>query len=110
MNPPDSTPERPPDIIDHVEDFCGQSGSVAEVSPEYYESFLALTDAEMEVLVRAVLDARAKEARRLTLAAPVAEAPARLLRFASNTMSAIAIGLARFSDFAQLGLYKRDGP
>lgn len=110
MNPPDSTPDRPRDIIDDVEDICGQSGSVVEISPEYYESFLALTDAEMEVLTRAVLNAQAKEARRLTLADPAAEAPTRLIRFASNTMSVIAIGLARFSGFAQLGLYKRIGP
>jgi hypothetical protein len=110
MKPPDSTPDRPHDIIDDVENICGQSGSVAEISPEYYDSFLALSDVEMEVLARAVLNAQAKEARRLTLAEPVAEAPARLLKFANNTISVIAIGLARFSDFAQLGLYKRIGP
>lgn len=110
MNPQDPRATRRRDIIDQVEDICGQSGSVAEVSPEYYESFLALTDSEIEVLARAVLNAQAKEARRLSLAEPVAEAPARLLRFASNTMSVIAIGLARFGVFAQLGLYKRNGP
>jgi hypothetical protein len=110
MNPLDSTPERPRDVIDAVEDICGQTGSMAEVNPEYYEAFLALSDVEMEVLARAVLNAQAKEARRLTFAEPAAEAPARLLRFASNTLSVIAIGLARFNDFAQLGLYKRVGP
>jgi hypothetical protein len=110
MNAPDSKRQRPRDIIDHVEDFCGQSGSVAEVGAEYYKSFLALTDAEMEVLVRAALNAQAKESRRLTFAEPGAAASDRLIRFASNTISVIAIGLARFNDFAQLRLYKRVGP
>lgn len=110
MSPPESNPDRPRDIIDDVEDICDGSGSAAEVSPEYYESFLVLSDVEMEALARAVLNAQAKEARRLTVAGPVAEAPTRLLKFASNTISVIAIGLARFSDFAQLGLYKRVGP
>ncbi len=66
MNPADATPERPRDIIDDVEDLCGQKGSLAEVSPEYFDAFLALSDAEMEVLARAALNAQAKEARRLT--------------------------------------------
>lgn len=34
MNPPDSTPERPRDLIDDIEDFCAQTGSAAEVGPE----------------------------------------------------------------------------
>jgi hypothetical protein len=110
MNPPNHAPESRRDIIDFVEDLCDQSGNVAEVSPEYHEAFIALGDAEMETLVHAVLNAQAKEARRLTFAKPVAEAPARLLSFASNTISAIAIGLARFDCFALLGLYKRIGP
>jgi len=42
VKPPDSTPDRPRDIIDDVEDICGQSGSVAEIGPEYCESLLAL--------------------------------------------------------------------
>ena len=110
MNPQDSTPKSPGDLIEVIEDICGKQGSVAEVSPDYYDAFLALNDAEMEVLACAVLNAQAKEARRLTFAEPAAEAPIRLLGFASNTLVAIAIGLARFDDFAQLGLYKRVGP
>jgi hypothetical protein len=110
MNPLDSANDCPHDIIDDVEAICGQTGNVAEVSPEYYDAFLALSDAEIEVLARAVLNAQAKEAGRLTSAEPAVEAPARLLGFASNTIFAIAIGLARFDDFAQLGLYKRLGP
>jgi len=110
MNPQESTPKRPRDIIDHVEDFCGLTDSVVEVGPEYYDAFLALNDAEMEVLAHAVLNAQTKEARRLIFADPAAEAPARLIRFASNTISVIAIGLARFNGSAQLGLYKRVGP
>ena len=110
MTPKDSTPERPRDIIDCMEDLCGEEGSVAEVSPDYYDAFLALSDVEIEVLARAVLNAQAQEACRLIFADPVADAPVRLIRFTSNTLSVIAIGLARFNDFAQLGLYKRVGP
>lgn len=110
MNQPDSSSKHSRDIINDVEDFCGRTGSVAEVSPEYYQAFLKLSDVQMEVLARAVLFAEAKEAHRLAIAEPIAEASARLIRFASNTISVISIGLARFSDFAQLGLYKRVGP
>lgn len=63
----------------------------------------------MDVLARAALNAQAKEARRLVLADPAAEAPGRLTQFISNTISVIAIGLSRFDEFGQLGLYKRIG-
>jgi hypothetical protein len=33
MNPPDPTPERPRDIIDDVEDMCGQKGSIPPGPP-----------------------------------------------------------------------------
>jgi hypothetical protein len=110
MTPQDSAPQRPGDIIDFTEDFCARRGSVAEVSPKYYQSFLALSDAEMEAFARAVLSAQAKEARRLALAEPADGASSELISFASNTMVAIAIGIARFGAFGQLGLYKRLGP
>jgi hypothetical protein len=110
MKKPDCTPKRPRDIIDEVEDLCAEKGSLAEVSPAYYEAFLALTDAEMEVLAYAVLNAQAKEARRLALKEPAAEASARLVRFVSNTLSIIAMGIERFNQFAKLGMYKRVGP
>ena len=110
MNPPDSKPERPRNIIDDVEDLCAERGFLAEVGPEYYDAFLALSDVEMEVLARAVLNAQAKCARRLTFAEPAVEAPARLFRFASTSLSIIAIGSARINVFAKYGLYKRVGP
>ena len=110
MSPSHSTPERPRDIIDDVEDACGQEGCVAEVSPEYYEAFLALSDDEIEALARTVLVVDAREARRLTFVEPVSEAPNRLIGFTRNTLSIIAIGLFRFNDFGQLRVYKRIGP
>ncbi|MBI4326847.1 MAG: hypothetical protein HY674_16525 [Chloroflexi bacterium] len=106
MNPPDSTPQRPRDIVDHVEDLCRQKGSAAEVSPEYYESFIDLREAEIEVLARAALNAQANEARRLTFAKPTAEAPVRLFRLATTTLSVIAIVLARFDQAAHFVVRK----
>ena len=38
MNPSESKPKRPRDIIDELEDFCGLKGSLAEVSPERNQS------------------------------------------------------------------------
>ena len=110
MNPLDSTPERPRDIIDDVEDLCAERGCLADVSPDYYDAFLTLSDVEMEVLARAALNSQAKCARRLTFAEPAAEAPARLIQLASSSLSVIAIGSARINVFAKYGLYKRVGP
>ncbi len=47
--------KQPRDLIDEVEDLCGKHGSVAEVSPGNYASFIALTDEDLERLARVAL-------------------------------------------------------
>lgn len=110
MNPPDPIRGRPRDIIDELEDLCERGGSVAEIGPDYYESFLALTDDEMAFLARAVLSGQAKEAGRILATESVAKAPDKLIRLAGNVLSVLAIGLARLNHFGQLRFFKRVGP
>ena len=110
MNSSDPAPERPRVIVDYLDDLFVLRASLDEISLEHYDAFLALNDADLEVLAHAVLNAKAKEARRLALINPANEAPARLVQLVSSAVSSIATGWARFNDFAQYELYKRNPP
>ncbi len=103
-------PERPKDIIDAVEELAAASGNFQNVGPEYYESFLSLTPADVCRLVVFIMVDQEREVRRLAGGQTDSAAVAQISKFVRNNFTGISIGIARFDPFGRFGFVARIGP
>lgn len=102
-------PQRPKDIIDHIEAIAAAQGHFEPVDENYYQAFVDLNQPQIEKLAIALLLDQEKEVRRLAGGKTDAEAVARVAKFVRNMFTGISLGFARFDAFGNFGFVARIG-
>ena len=102
-------PNRPKDLIDHVEALAAEHGHFEPVDEDYYQAFVDLTQPHIEKLAIALMLDQEKEVRRLAASTTDPEAVARVSKFIRNMFTGISLGFARFDAFGNFGFVARIG-
>jgi hypothetical protein len=87
-----------------------EKGSVAEVGPDYYASFVNLNDDQMGGLIGLVILASEKELNRMLLDQERRYTDPELLKHIVNNLWLISRGWLRFGEDEKLYMFKPDGP
>ena len=91
-----NNPERPKDIIDHIEAIAAEHGHFEPVDENYYQTFVELNQRQIEKLAIALLLDQEKEVRRLAGGKTDPDAVERVSKFLRNSRCAL---VKRASDF-----------
>jgi hypothetical protein len=89
-------PNRPKDIIDHIEALAAEHGHFEPVDENYYQAFVELNQPQIEKLAIALMLDQEKEVRRLAGSKTDPTAVARVSKFVRNMFTGISLGFARF--------------
>jgi len=104
-----NAPDRPKDIIDHIEAIAAADGHFEPVDENYYQAFVDLNQPQIEKLAIALMLDQEKEIRRLAGGKIDSDAVARVSKFVRNMFTGISLGFARFDTFGNFGFVARIG-
>jgi len=96
-------------VLKRLEAVMGGNSRALEVGPRHYQEFLNLSDAGMENLVNAVTRAQGKEVVRVFSGSCGRPIQSCMGGVVSDTLFAVALGVARFDNFGQLKFHRRKG-
>src|ERR1017187_5664579 len=96
-------PNRPKDIIDHIEAVAAGHGHFEPVDENYYQAFVELNQPQIEKLAIALMLDQEKEVRRLAGSKTDPDAVAKVSNFVRNMFTGISLGFARFDAFGNFG-------
>ena len=102
-------PNRPKDIIDHIEAVAAGHGHFEPVDENYYQAFVELNQPQIEKLSIALMLDQEKEVRHLAGSKTDPAAVAKVSNFVRNMFTGISLGFARFDAFGNFGFVARIG-